>query len=154
MGDKSRWTQSPVPGPRHTNNVLELVSKLVVHSSINDVVLHCTHCTTLHRTALDCTGRVIFFLARIRLGTILGRFSIIYFSGLGLRIRVCVRVRVYWMASRRHPVQYSPVQGRALHLICFIPSLVLSCRIKSALRRTSGMIPELYNSGIPELPSS
>ena len=26
--------------------------------------------------------------------------------------------------------------------------------IKSALRRTSGMIPELYNSGIPELPSS
>ena len=34
VGDKSRWTQSPVPGPRHTNNVLELVSKLVVHSSI------------------------------------------------------------------------------------------------------------------------
>ena len=33
VGDKSRWTQSPVPGPRHTNNVLELVSKLVVHSS-------------------------------------------------------------------------------------------------------------------------
>ena len=24
----------PVPGPRHTNKVLELVSKLVVHSSI------------------------------------------------------------------------------------------------------------------------
>ena len=29
-----------------------------------------------------------FFGARIRLGTILGRFSINYFSGLGLRIRV------------------------------------------------------------------
>ena len=32
---------------------------------------------------------------RIRLGTILGRFSIIYFRGLGLRIRVGVRVRVW-----------------------------------------------------------
>ena len=41
----------------------------------------------------DC---VIFFGARIRLGTILGRFSINYFSGLGLRnmVRVWVRVRV------------------------------------------------------------
>ena len=28
--------RSPVPGPRHTHKVLELVSKLVVHSSIND----------------------------------------------------------------------------------------------------------------------
>ena len=35
-----------------------------------------------------------FFGARIWLGTILGRFSINYFSGLGLRIRVWVRVRV------------------------------------------------------------
>ena len=33
-----------------------------------------------------------FFGVRIRLGTILGRFSIIYFRGLGLRIRVWVRV--------------------------------------------------------------
>ena len=39
-------------------------------------------------------GRVIFFGARIWLGTILGRFSINYFSGLGLRIRVRVWVRV------------------------------------------------------------
>ena len=31
---------------------------------------------------------------RIRLGTILGRFSIIYFRGLGLRIRVRVWVGV------------------------------------------------------------
>ena len=31
---------------------------------------------------------------RIRLGTILGRFSIIFFRGLGLRIRVRVWVRV------------------------------------------------------------
>ena len=35
-----------------------------------------------------------FFGARIWLGTILGRFSINYFNGLGLRIRVWVRVRV------------------------------------------------------------
>ena len=31
-----------------------------------------------------------FFGVRIMLGTILGRFSIIYFRGLGLRIRVRV----------------------------------------------------------------
>ena len=36
-----------------------------------------------------------FFGARIWLGTILGRFSINYFSGLGLRIRVRVSVRVW-----------------------------------------------------------
>ena len=35
-----------------------------------------------------------FFGARIWLGTILGQFSINYFSGLGLRIRVRVWVRV------------------------------------------------------------
>ena len=37
---------------------------------------------------------VIFFGVRILLGTILGRFSIIYFRGLGLRIRVMVWVMV------------------------------------------------------------
>ncbi len=37
---------------------------------------------------------VIFFGVRILLGTILGRFSILYFRGLGLRIRVMVRVWV------------------------------------------------------------
>ena len=37
---------------------------------------------------------VIFFGARIRFGNILGRFSINYFSGLGLRIMVRVWVRV------------------------------------------------------------
>ena len=37
---------------------------------------------------------VIFFGARIWLGTMLGRFSINYFSGLGLRIRVWVSVGV------------------------------------------------------------
>ena len=36
----------------------------------------------------------VFSGLRIRLGTILGRFSIIYFRGLGLRIRVGVRVSV------------------------------------------------------------
>ena len=35
-----------------------------------------------------------FFGVRIMLGTILGRFSIIYFRGLGLMIRVRVRVWV------------------------------------------------------------
>ena len=40
------------------------------------------------------TGGVIFSGVRIRLGTILGRFSIIYFRGLGLRVWVGVRVRV------------------------------------------------------------
>ena len=44
-----------------------------------------------------CRRRASFFSGvRIRLGTILGRFSIIYFRGLGLRImvRVWVGVRV------------------------------------------------------------
>ena len=41
-----------------------------------------------HRVAL------FFFGARIWLGTILSRFSINYFSGLGLRIRVRVWVMV------------------------------------------------------------
>ena len=46
-----------------------------------------------------------FFGARIRLGAILGRFSINYFSGLGLRIMVrvwvMVRVRVrVWVRVR------------------------------------------------------
>ena len=35
-----------------------------------------------------------FFGVRIRLGTILGRFSIIYFRELGLRVRVSVMIRV------------------------------------------------------------
>ena len=41
-------------------------------------------------------GSVIFFGVRISLGTSLGRFSIIYFGGLGLRLRVrdLTRVRV------------------------------------------------------------
>ena len=34
------------------------------------------------------------FTVRIMLGTILGRFSIIYFRGLGLRIKVMVWVMV------------------------------------------------------------
>ena len=47
------------------------------------------------------TASVIFFGVRIRLGTILGRFSIIYFRGLGLRIRVWVRVRArVWVRVR------------------------------------------------------
>ena len=42
-----------------------------------------------------CPPAASFFSGvRIRLGTILGRFSIIYFRGLGLRIRVWVGVRV------------------------------------------------------------
>ena len=41
-----------------------------------------------------CRAASFFFGARIRLATILGRFSINYFRGLGLRIRVRVWVRV------------------------------------------------------------
>ena len=41
-----------------------------------------------------CLPASFFFGVRIRLGTILRRFSIIYFRGLGLRIRVTVWVRV------------------------------------------------------------
>ena len=40
-------------------------------------------------------GASFFFGVRIRLGKILGRFSIIYFRGLGLRIRVWARVMVW-----------------------------------------------------------
>ena len=40
-----------------------------------------------------------FFGVRIRLGTILGRFSIIYFRGFGLRISVRFWVRV-WVRVR------------------------------------------------------
>ena len=40
-----------------------------------------------------------FFGVRIMLGTILGRFSILYFRGLGLRIRVRVWVRVWVSVS-------------------------------------------------------
>ena len=57
--------------------------------------------TKLHRYSADgdtsttiTPGAYFFFGARIWLGTILGRFSINYFSGLGLRIRVRVLVRV------------------------------------------------------------
>ena len=42
-----------------------------------------------------------FFGVRIRLGTLLGRFSIIYFRGLGLRIKVRVWVRVSVMVRAR-----------------------------------------------------
>ena len=56
-------------------------------------------------THLRCAGSVIFSGVRIRLGTILGRFSIIYFRVLGWRIRVRVwvgvRVRVrMWVRVR------------------------------------------------------
>ena len=45
-----------------------------------------------------------FFGVGIRLGTILGRFSIIYFRGLGLRIRVWARV---WVGVRVSVVLWS-----------------------------------------------
>ena len=60
-------------------------------------------------------GRVFFFGVRIRLGTILGRFSIIYFRGLGLRIRVRiwfrvrVRIRVWGRVRVRVGVRVSVV---------------------------------------------
>ena len=48
------------------------------------------------RVGARLAGRAasFFFGARIWLGTILGRFSINYFIGLGLRIRVRVWVRI------------------------------------------------------------
>ena len=49
----------------------------------------------------DIPKASFFFGVRIRLGTILGRFSIIYFRGLGLRIRVRVWVRArVWVRVR------------------------------------------------------
>ena len=45
--------------------------------------------------------RLFFFGVRIMLGTILGRFSIIYFRGLGLRIKVMVWVMVWVMVRAR-----------------------------------------------------
>ena len=52
-------------------------------------------------STLDNGGRPasFFFGVRIMLGTILGRFSILYFRGLGLRIRVRVWVRVWVRVS-------------------------------------------------------
>ena len=47
-----------------------------------------------NETILDQGKRHFFLGTHIRLGTILGRFSIIYFRGLGLRIRVRGWVRV------------------------------------------------------------
>ena len=47
------------------------------------------------KAGCPCLPRASFFFgARIWLGTIFGRFSINYFSGLGLRIRVWVSVGV------------------------------------------------------------
>ena len=51
-----------------------------------------------------------FFGVRIMLGTILGRFSIIYFRGLGLRIKVMVWVMVrarVWVGVRVSVVLWS-----------------------------------------------
>ena len=52
--------------------------------------------TVVECRTLDGENPVASFFSgvRIRLGTILGRFSIIYFTGLELRIRVRVGVRV------------------------------------------------------------
>ena len=46
-----------------------------------------------HGTSPSSPAASFFFGVRIRLGTILGGFSIVYFRGLGLRIRVRVWVR-------------------------------------------------------------
>ena len=57
------------------------------------VMIHPKHKNTASLTGAFLEHRkdpsaLLFFGACIRLGTILGRFSINYFSGLGLRIRV------------------------------------------------------------------
>ena len=51
-------------------------------------------CPNNDRKNTTCPGSVIFFGVRIMLGTMLGRFSIIYFRRLGLRIKVMVWVMV------------------------------------------------------------
>ena len=61
VGDKSRWTQSPIPRIPDTHKVLELVSKLVVHSSIKFLVscilYRATQYTLCVYTVLaSCTG--------------------------------------------------------------------------------------------------
>ena len=60
---------------------------------IDSAMVVCIH-SAIIRLLLTRRVASFFFGARIWLGTILGRFSINYFSGLGLRIRVRVWVRV------------------------------------------------------------
>ena len=63
------------------------------------------------RHGCDWLDASLFFGVRIRLGKFLGRFSIIYFWGLGLRIRVRVwdRVRARVRVSVRVGVRVSVV---------------------------------------------
>ncbi len=79
--------------PNHCSNELG-----DFHESIGvmkNPVLKCVPGIDLHRYYKQPFLAASFFLGvRIMLGTILGRFSIIYFRGLGLRIRVRVWVRV------------------------------------------------------------
>ena len=55
-------------------------------------VVVCDGLSYSHSTHTPTQAVSFFFVARIRLGTILRRFSINYFSGLGLRVRVRVSV--------------------------------------------------------------
>ena len=64
------------------------VSRGVAWSVTHDSLSHCAAGTRQGRGR----GALFFFGARIWLGTILGRFSINYFSGLGLRIITDIRI--------------------------------------------------------------
>ena len=57
-------------------------------------VVVCDGLSYSHSTHTPTQAASFFVVARIRLGTILRRFSINYFSGLGLRVRVWVGVGV------------------------------------------------------------
>ena len=72
--------------------------------------MHTKHILILNKsTTTTMTAGVFFFGVRIMLGTILGRFSIIYFRWLGLRIRVRVWVRVWVSVSVMVRVRFSVV---------------------------------------------
>ena len=68
-------------------------------------------------------GGVIFFGARLWLGTILGRFSINYFSRLGLRIRVRVVTmhRDTWAGDTC--IVSRPTQGQVIAIRIAIPQV-------------------------------
>ena len=98
----ARWTISCL-----CSNVPVIPYRAALPKSSLDIASACTsvlraltgiddHIRFIHRSCAYAVRQVrlasFFFGVRIMLGTILGRFSIIYFRGLGLRIKVMVWV--------------------------------------------------------------
>ena len=84
-------------GVTRSSSALDKRYVFVVMRGVRRDLCACTKmCAELHACANRWTNARSrhFFGVRIRIGTILGRFSIIYSRGLGLRIRVKVWVRV------------------------------------------------------------